>query len=105
MLFVTAWPALLMLPVVTFAFAMTVAAVISAVGTGVLSQIAAVIAGTLAGTAAAWGVGMALGIAAPLLFNAAFALERAAAFAPFAFIGGIAGVAWERGHTLTSLWR
>jgi hypothetical protein len=40
-----------------------------------------------------------------LLFNAAFALERAAAFAPFAFIGGIAGVAWERGHTLRSLWR
>jgi len=105
MLFVTFWPALVMLPVVAFAIAMTVAAIFSAVGTGVLSQIAAVIAGTLAGSAAAWGVGIALSIAAPLLFNAAFALERAAAFAPFAFIGGVAGVAWERGHTLTSLWR
>jgi hypothetical protein len=84
---------------------MVMAAIAAAAGSGVSSQVMAVVLGTIAGTAAAWGLGIGLETAAPALFDAAFALDRAAALAPFAFLGAIAGVAWERGHALSSLWR
>jgi len=104
-LFLAAWPALLFLPALAFLIAMTVAALGSATGTGGMSQTFGVVTGTLAGTLAVWGFCLLLVIVAPSLFDYAHALERAAAFSPFGFLGGVAGAAWERGFRLSALWR